>query len=125
MTETLTYGLNHMEELSESYPMNTNMTGFRFFFKSLCPCALDKSSLSIGRVKPSCEREINRNACPTTIQTSTKCELVRVHLKSYLLFFQQKHKKLLEKIKGIVELKIVGGQSSRICSVKLKCWFLY
>ena len=27
--------------------MNTNMTGF---LKSLCPCALDGSSLSIGRV---------------------------------------------------------------------------
>ena len=30
--------------------MNTNMTGFRFFQKSLHPCALDESSLSIGRV---------------------------------------------------------------------------
>ena len=32
--------------LSESYTMNTNMTGFK---KSLHPCALDKSSLSIWR----------------------------------------------------------------------------
>ena len=34
--------------------MNTNITGFRLFseiFASLRPCALDKSSLSIGRVK--------------------------------------------------------------------------
>ena len=40
----------HLKELSESYPMNTNMTGLDGFQKSLCPCALDKSSLSIGRV---------------------------------------------------------------------------
>ena len=30
--------------------MNINMTGFRWFSKSLHPCALDESSLSIGRV---------------------------------------------------------------------------
>ena len=35
--------------LSKSYPMNTNMTGFRWF--SNHPCAFDESSLSIGRVK--------------------------------------------------------------------------
>ena len=41
----------HLRELSESFPMNTNMTGFRCFsniFASLC---LDERSLSIGRVK--------------------------------------------------------------------------
>ena len=38
--------------LSESYPMNTNMTGFRcVFFKSLHPCALDKCSISIWSVE--------------------------------------------------------------------------
>ena len=31
--------------------MNTNMTGLDVFQKSFYPCALDKSSLSIGRVK--------------------------------------------------------------------------
>ena len=39
--------------LSESYPINTNMTGFRRFsniFASLHHCALNESSLSIGRV---------------------------------------------------------------------------
>ena len=41
----------HLRVLSASYPMNTNMTGFRWFQKYLHPCALDKSSLSIGRVK--------------------------------------------------------------------------
>ena len=33
--------------------MNTNMTGFSWFSKSLRPCALDESSLSIGKVKVS------------------------------------------------------------------------
>ena len=40
----------HLRVLSESYPMNTNVTGFRWFSKILLPCALDESSLSIGRV---------------------------------------------------------------------------
>ena len=38
----------HLRVLSESYPMSTNMTEFRWF---LHPCALDESSLSIGRLK--------------------------------------------------------------------------
>ena len=42
----------HLKVLSESFPMNTKMTGFDDFQKSLRPCALDKCySLSIGRVK--------------------------------------------------------------------------
>ena len=46
----------HLRVLSESFQMNTNMTGFGWFIrKSLHPCALDKSSLSIGRVdQPLC-----------------------------------------------------------------------
>ena len=41
----------HMKVLSESFPMNTNMTGFRCFSKIFASLhALDKSSLSIGRV---------------------------------------------------------------------------
>ena len=48
ITETLTRG--YMEVVSESYLMNTNMTEFRWFSNTLRPCALDKSSLSIGRV---------------------------------------------------------------------------
>ena len=38
----------------EKYPLNINMTGFRWFvniFISSYPCALDESSFSIGRVK--------------------------------------------------------------------------
>ena len=41
----------HLRALRESYPMNTNITGFRWFskiFESLC---LGRTSLSIGRVK--------------------------------------------------------------------------
>ena len=41
----------HLRELSESLPMNTNMTGLDGFQKSLRPYALDESSLSIGNVK--------------------------------------------------------------------------
>ena len=38
----------HMRVLSERYPMNTNMTGFRWFSKSLRYFDVHKS---IGRVK--------------------------------------------------------------------------
>ena len=38
--------------LSESFPMNTNLTGLRWFFrKKIHPCASDESSLNIERVK--------------------------------------------------------------------------
>ena len=40
----------HLRVLSVNFLMSTNMTGFRWFQKSLHPCPLDKSSLSIGRV---------------------------------------------------------------------------
>ena len=40
----------HLRVLSESYLMNTNMTGLRCFLKSLRSCALDESSHSIGRI---------------------------------------------------------------------------
>ena len=40
-----------MRVLSESYLMNTNMTGFRCFSKIFaCVCALDESSPSMKRV---------------------------------------------------------------------------
>ena len=43
---------NHLKVLRKSYPMNTNMTGFVFFPKTLSPCALDPSRpINIGRVK--------------------------------------------------------------------------
>ena len=40
----------HLRVLIKSYPMNTNKQGLDGFQKSLRPCALDESSLSIGRV---------------------------------------------------------------------------
>ena len=50
MTETLAHG-THLRVLNESYPMNTNMTGFIWFsYIYLRPCDLDESSLSIGRL---------------------------------------------------------------------------
>ena len=39
----------HLRVLSECFLLNTNMIGFGWF--SMHPCALDVSSLSIGRVK--------------------------------------------------------------------------
>ena len=42
----------HMRILSKSYLMNTNMTGFKCFSKNFASLyALDKSSISVGRVK--------------------------------------------------------------------------
>ena len=43
---------SHLRLLSDSYPMNTNMTGFRSdgFQNFMHPCDLDESSLSIGRL---------------------------------------------------------------------------
>ena len=42
----------HLRVFSESFPMNTKMTGFSLdgFQKFLRPCALDESSLSSKRV---------------------------------------------------------------------------
>ena len=42
----------HLRVLTESYSMNDNMTGFRYFSKIfLSLSVLDESSHSIGRVK--------------------------------------------------------------------------
>ena len=42
---------SHLRVLSESYPMNTYMTGFKWFSKkSLLPGSLDENSLGIRRV---------------------------------------------------------------------------
>ena len=43
----------HLRVLSESYPTNTNMTGFRWFSKISAFLCFAKSSLSMGRVKES------------------------------------------------------------------------
>ena len=46
--------VTHLRALSESYPMNTNTTGIRWFSKILCPCALDNSSLNISSIDCFC-----------------------------------------------------------------------
>ena len=51
-------GIN-LRVLIESYPMNTNMIGFRWCSNILCPCALEGSSFSIGRVKGALIPEIH------------------------------------------------------------------
>ena len=52
MTETVAHGYSSESSGRELYPMNTNMTEFRWFSKVFfCPCALDESSLSIVGVK--------------------------------------------------------------------------
>ena len=49
----------YLRVLSESFLMNTNMTGFRWFSKNLHPCALVESILyNIGRVKE--EQEVEK-----------------------------------------------------------------
>ena len=40
----------HPRVLKESYPMNTNRTGFKYFPKTLHLCAFNEIGLSIGRV---------------------------------------------------------------------------
>ena len=40
----------YLRVLSEGFPMNTNMTEFRWFKKNLC-VILDESSISIEKVK--------------------------------------------------------------------------
>ena len=41
----------HLRVLNKSYPIDTNMKGFRWFSKEpLRPCALDESSLNSCRV---------------------------------------------------------------------------
>ena len=40
----------HLTVLSESYQMNTNMTGLKCSQKSFCPCAFDESIFSIERI---------------------------------------------------------------------------
>ena len=54
MTETLAHGYSFWRVLSESYPMNTNITGFKCFFFRIRPCALYENSLSVGRVNDHC-----------------------------------------------------------------------
>ena len=63
----------HLRELSESYPMNTNMTGFRWFSKIFAD-TLDESSLSIGRVKHDTVKSVfSLTSCLGTTTAHTSC----------------------------------------------------
>ena len=55
--------------------MNTNMTGLDGFQKSLSPCALDKSSHSIGMVN----HKISRNSPPKYVVSS--CFTLKLFIK--------------------------------------------
>ena len=39
----------NLRVLPENYPVNTNMTGFKWFQRSLHPSVSDECSLSVGR----------------------------------------------------------------------------
>ena len=49
MNETWHMGI-YLKVLSKTFSMNINLTGLKKIQKPLRPCALDESSLSIGRV---------------------------------------------------------------------------
>ena len=52
MIETLAHGYSSESILSESYPMDTNMTGFRCFSLNLCvPSLWTKVALALGGLK--------------------------------------------------------------------------
>ena len=68
----------HLRVLSKGYPMNTNMTGFGWLSKTLRPCALDQSSLSIGR-------DNNSDANPSQYQSYLSAKPYRIQLKVFLL----------------------------------------
>ena len=75
--------------------MNTNMTGYRWFSKFVCPCVLDESGLKIGRVKIYYCCRVN---CPRELPLHLECQHALTTLKgevysnknityqSYLLF---------------------------------------
>ena len=65
----------HLKLLNESYPMNTNMRGLDVFQKYLCSCALDESSLSIGRVKSS-RPQLQACSSMSTLEHRTEVQFI-------------------------------------------------
>ena len=59
--------------------MYTNMTGFRSFSKALHPCALDKSSLCIGK--------INTGLVRLVVYTKEYFYLIDLYKKATCVFF--------------------------------------
>ena len=60
------------------------MTGFKWFSKTLHPCALDESSLSIGRVNEQIDVHGSYLAF-LTVMSITACNLVRAQFPRLLL----------------------------------------
>ena len=86
----------HLRLLSESYQMNANMIVFDDFQKTLHPCPLGESSLSIGRVKRKrfeCDEISFVPADEDTLEEDEYVDSLNVHKASYsrklrLLFVQ-------------------------------------
>ena len=75
--------------LSESYIMNTNMTGFRCFQQLLHLCSLDESNLSIGRVNHSiAETTFVRTQKLKNLWKSSKPCHLGIHLKALIEYSQ-------------------------------------
>ena len=70
MTEALAHMDAHQTQrvLSESYPMNTNMTGFRWFFQNICVLVLwAKVALALEGLNHSCLQGLSHDletGCP-------------------------------------------------------------
>ena len=72
----------HLRVLNESYPMSIpTCQGLDDFEKSLLPCALDKSSLSIGRVnsKPYTVSELVRELDYSIVGRAVNSPLLLSH----------------------------------------------
>ena len=71
----------HLRVLSESIPMNTNMTGLDSFQKSLRPCALNESSLSM--MPTHFVKELNVGIVTCKSNSKGFLEILKVILKSF------------------------------------------
>ena len=67
----------HLRVLSERYPISTNITGFKRFQKSLCPCAFDEISLEVSEGSTSVHLETA--AWILGALDSTKANKARTH----------------------------------------------
>ena len=70
----------HLRVLGESYPKNTDMTGFRWFPKIFVrPCTLDESNIRIGRVNHNKQfKQINSHLISEHIARLFHCSYVSV-----------------------------------------------
>ena len=83
----------NLRVLLEGYPMNTNMTAFRWFSKNIfLSCALDESILSIGWVKTS---KIQKRVCSATHKKSVNLYVSLPATRRYNGKLQSKHTKAI------------------------------